>query len=155
MKDAYVVLGWLLVTGLVNAAMSRRTAEEWEAWAEKNPRYAAFAGFLRAVGLDPVKLIKSIVDILRGASQKHLDVASCVASSVDSTCAEPKDEQPVEEPAKAQDQADESPKPEAPAAEAAVAPAEEPVAAPQQPAAPKAFSNNVKRNKSAKRKGKR
>jgi hypothetical protein len=164
MKDAYVVLGWLLITGVLNAALSRRTAEEWEALAEKNPRYAAFAGFLRAVGLDPVKLMKSVVDILRGASQKHLGAASCLTASADSTCAPPKDGKPTEEPLKVQDDAHarcglcsdtavELPKPEEPTNEAVVA--DESSNAPRQVGPAKSSSTSVKRNKSAKRKGKR
>lgn len=169
MKDAYVVLGWLLVTGVMNAALSRRTAEEWEAMAEKNPRYAAFAGFLRAVGLDPVKLMKSVVDILRGASQKHLGAASCLAASADSTCALPNDGHPIEEPVKAQDEAVDLPKPEEPvinrfilsfppkpeaSIDAAVI-ADESRSAKRAVGSAKSSSTSVKRNKAAKRKGKR
>ena len=153
MKDAYVVLGWLLITGVLNAALSRRTAEEWEALAERNPRYAAFAGFLRAIGLDPVKLMKSVVDILRGASQKHLGAASCLTASADSTCAPPKDGKPTEEPLKAQDDAVEPPKPEEPTNEAVVA--DQLSNAPRQVGPAKFSSTSVKRNKAAKRKGKR
>ena len=169
MKDAYVVLGWLLITGVLNAALSRRTAEEWEALAERNPRYAAFAGFLRAIGLDPVKLMKSVVDILRGASQKHLGAASCLAAPTESACVTPKDEKPIEGPLKAEDDATEPLQPSREpfklvfppidpaiiAAGAVVAPAEEPVAEPKSPAAQKTSSTSVKRNKAAKRKGKR
>jgi hypothetical protein len=153
MKDAYVVLGWLLITGVLNAALSRRTAEEWEALAERNPRYAAFAGFLRAIGLDPVKLMKSVVDILRGASQKHLGAASCLAAPTESACVTPKDEKPIEGPLKAEDDAMEPPKPEEPTNEAVVA--DQSSNAPRQVGPAKSSSTSVKRNKAAKRKGKR
>jgi len=68
MKDILVVLAWLLVTGLVNAFMARRSPEQWVQFAEANPRAAAIVKMMRAVGLDPVTLIKSAAALVRGSS---------------------------------------------------------------------------------------
>lgn len=71
MKELYVLFGWMVVTAVVNALMRTRTAEEWERLAQENPRYAAFARMLRAIGVDPAKLLQSLVDFVRGESQKR------------------------------------------------------------------------------------
>lgn len=65
-EHLFAMVIWLVVTGIVNFAMRKKTPEEWEVLAEKNPRYAAFARMLRAIGLDPVKLIVAFVDFVRG-----------------------------------------------------------------------------------------
>jgi len=64
------VVAWFVVTGLLNFTMRKKTPEEWEALAETNPRYAAFARMLRALGLDPVKLIVAVADFVRGQAKK-------------------------------------------------------------------------------------
>lgn len=69
-ESGWFVLVWLVITGLVNWAMRTKTPEEWEALAEKNPRYAAFAKVLRSIGLDPVKLIRGIVDFVNAKAPK-------------------------------------------------------------------------------------
>lgn len=72
MKDLYVLLAWMVVTAIVNVLLRTKTAEEWERLAQTNPRYAAFARALRSIGVDPVKLLQSVVDFIRGQSQKRL-----------------------------------------------------------------------------------
>lgn len=72
MKDLYVLFAWMVITAAINALLRARTAEEWEQLAQTNPRYAAFARMLRSLGVDPVKLLQSLVDFIRGQSQKRL-----------------------------------------------------------------------------------
>lgn len=81
MRDHLILLGWFVVTAIINYLMRTKTAEEWEALAHKSPRYAALARLLRAVGLDPVKLLQSLVDFVRGEAQRRTgscSEASCV-----------------------------------------------------------------------------
>lgn len=103
MRDHLILLGWFVVTATINYLMRTRTAEQWEALAQKNPRYAALARMLRAVGVDPVKLIESAVDIVRGEAQTRTGLcsqASCTDSAV----------KRVEDPAQASEQAKEEEK---------------------------------------------
>lgn len=72
MKDLYILLAWVVITAVINALLRTKTAEEWERLAQGSPRYAAFARMLRSLGVDPVKLLKSMVDFIRGQSQKRL-----------------------------------------------------------------------------------
>ena len=98
MRDHVMLLGWFVVTAVINYLMRTRTAEQWEALAEQNPRYAAVARLLRAVGVDPVKLIESAVDIVRGEAQTRAGLCS-QANCTDSIA------KGVEEPPQAQQQA--------------------------------------------------
>lgn len=84
MRDHVMLLGWFVVTAVINYLMRTKTAEQWEALAEKNPRYAAIARLLRAVGVDPVKLIESAVDIVRGEAQTRTRCTDLVVKSEDS-----------------------------------------------------------------------
>lgn len=76
MKQHWVLLAWFLATSLVNLLMRTKTAEEWDALAQKNARYASLARMLRSLGVDPVKLIQSVVDFVRGESQKRLEAVA-------------------------------------------------------------------------------
>ncbi len=84
MKEHWLLLGWFVVSSMVNLLMRTKTAEEWDELAQKNARYASVARILRAVGVDPVKLIQSVVDFVRGESQKRLGtVAEAKADAQD------------------------------------------------------------------------
>lgn len=92
MKDHVILLGWFLVTAVINYLLRTKTAEQWEELAQRSPRYAAFAKMLRAIGLDPVKLLQSLVDFVRGESQKRLgpsaegDAKACEEAKTEASC---------------------------------------------------------------------
>lgn len=67
-----MLLGWFVATSIINLLMRTKTAAEWEELAQKNARYASVARILRSIGVDPVKLLQSVVDFVRGESQKRL-----------------------------------------------------------------------------------
>ena len=94
MRDSVILLGWFLVTAILNYMMRTRTAAEWEELARSNPRYAAVARMLRAVGLDPVKLIQSVIDFVRGESQKRIGNACDKQATCGAKCVEPKADDP-------------------------------------------------------------
>lgn len=48
------------VTGLINMVLASKTDEQWVAFAESNPRLAAFSKFLKAVGFNPVGAVKAL-----------------------------------------------------------------------------------------------
>lgn len=87
--DLIVVAGWLLATAIINALLRVRSVAEWEALAETNPRFLAFARLLRSVGLDPVKLFESIVDLIRGESRRRIAPVGVTISPTESASAEP------------------------------------------------------------------
>ncbi|NBT36383.1 MAG: hypothetical protein EBT03_12760 [Betaproteobacteria bacterium] len=112
--DLIVVAGWLVATAIVNALLRVRTVEQWEALAEKNPRYAAAAQLLRAVGLDPVKMLQSLVDLVRGKAASKAGILLEQAE-------EPKPEEPKPEEPKPEEPKAEEPKAEEPQDEVLVA----------------------------------
>jgi len=99
MKDHLILIGWFAVTAVVNYLMRTKTAEEWEKLAERSPRYAAIARMLRAIGLDPVKLLQSLVDFVRGESQKRLGLPAEARSDEAQKAPEPppSEDKPAEE----------------------------------------------------------
>lgn len=103
--DLIVVAGWLVATAIVNALLRVRTVEQWEALAEKNPRYAAAAQLLRAVGLDPVKMLQSLVDLVRGKAASKAGIL--LEQAEEPKPEEPKPEEPKAEEPKAEEPQDE------------------------------------------------
>lgn len=67
--ELWAVFIWPAITGILNVILRTRTPEEWVARSENYPRLAAFSRFIRAVGLDPVKMIRSIAEFVAGARQ--------------------------------------------------------------------------------------
>lgn len=62
----WAVFIWPAITGLLNIILRTRTPEEWVALNDQSPRRAAFTRFLRATGLDPVKMVASIAEFTNG-----------------------------------------------------------------------------------------
>ncbi len=69
MRDYVMLLCWFVITSVINYLMRTKTAAQWDALAQRNSRYAAFARMLRAVGVDPVKFLEGAIDIVRGEAQ--------------------------------------------------------------------------------------
>jgi len=57
---------WPAITGLLNIILRTRTPEEWVERCERHPRLAALTRILRATGLDPVKMVASIGELVAG-----------------------------------------------------------------------------------------
>lgn len=55
---ALPVLGWWLLTGIINLAFAYKS--QIEAWAESNPRLASLLKLSRALGFDPWNLLSSL-----------------------------------------------------------------------------------------------
>ena len=62
-------LVWPAVTGILNIILRTRTPEEWVELNDRSPRRAAFTRFLRATGLDPVKMVQAIGQFVAGEKQ--------------------------------------------------------------------------------------
>lgn len=62
----WVAIVWPCVTACANIVLRTRTPEEWVARCEQTPRLAALTRFLRATGLDPVKMVQAIGELTNG-----------------------------------------------------------------------------------------
>lgn len=60
---------WPAITGVLNIVLRTRTPEEWVELNDRSPRRAAFTRFIRATGLDPVKMVASIAEFVQGGRQ--------------------------------------------------------------------------------------
>jgi hypothetical protein len=61
-----IALAWPIVSGVINVVLRTRTPEEWVELNDRSPRLAAFTRLLRAIGVDPVKMVKAIGDMVSG-----------------------------------------------------------------------------------------
>ena len=59
-------LAWPIVSAVLNVILRTRTPEQWIERCEKQPRLAAFTRLVRSVGLDPVKMVKAIGELVAG-----------------------------------------------------------------------------------------
>lgn len=100
MRDHVILLGWFVLTAIVNYLLRTKTAEEWEQLAQKSPRYAAFARMLRAIGLDPVKLIQAAIDFVRGEAQKRVGTV-CEQAPLAEACSEKQQQEQAKDSDKA------------------------------------------------------
>ena len=64
--ELWAVFIWPAITGILNIILRTRTPEEWVERCENYPRLAAFTRLLRATGLDPVKMVAAIGQIVSG-----------------------------------------------------------------------------------------
>ena len=59
-------LAWPIVSAVLNVVLRTRTPEEWVERCEKQPRLAAFTRLVRSIGLDPVKMVKALGELVAG-----------------------------------------------------------------------------------------
>ena len=59
-------LAWPIVSAVLNVILRTRTPEQWVERCEKYPRFAALTRLVRSVGLDPVKMVKAIGELVAG-----------------------------------------------------------------------------------------
>lgn len=59
-------LAWPIVSAVLNVILRTRTPEEWVERCEKQPRLAAFTRLVRSVGLDPVKMVQALGELVAG-----------------------------------------------------------------------------------------
>jgi len=68
-----IIVGLYLLSGVLNLATRKKSAEDWVAFCEKSPRWAAIIRLMRAAGLHPAKLITSILQLFQKRVQKELE----------------------------------------------------------------------------------
>ncbi len=59
-----------LASALVNMALRFRSPEEWVSFGERSPYLAFLIRAIRAVGLDPIKLVNAFAEALRNKAGK-------------------------------------------------------------------------------------
>lgn len=59
-------LAWPIVSAVLNVVLRTRTPEQWVERCEKQPRLAAFTRLVRSVGLDPVKMVQALGELVAG-----------------------------------------------------------------------------------------
>ena len=62
----WVVFVWPVVSAALNVILRTRTPEEWVERCERSPRLAALTRLVRSVGLDPVKMVQSLGELVEG-----------------------------------------------------------------------------------------
>ena len=67
--ELWMVFIWPALSGLLNIILRTRTPEEWVERCERHPRLAALTRILRATGLDPVKMVASIGELVAGGKR--------------------------------------------------------------------------------------
>ena len=66
MSIEHVAIAWPIVSAALNVILRTRTPEEWVERCEKQPRLAAFTRLVRSIGLDPVKMVKALGELVAG-----------------------------------------------------------------------------------------
>lgn len=66
MSIEHVAIVWPIVSAVLNVLLRTRTPEEWIERCEKYPRFAAFTRLVRSVGLDPVKMVRALGELVAG-----------------------------------------------------------------------------------------
>lgn len=66
MSIEHVAIAWPIVSAVLNVILRTRTPEEWVERCEKQPRLAAFTRLVRSIGLDPVKMVKALGELVAG-----------------------------------------------------------------------------------------
>ena len=67
--ELWNVFIWPALSALLNVVLRARTAEQWAFMCEEMPRLAAGIRLLRALGVDPVKAVRSVQELVAGGSK--------------------------------------------------------------------------------------
>jgi len=67
--EIWTVFLWPALSALLNIVLRARTAEQWAFMCEEMPRLAAGIRLLRALGVDPVKAVRSVQELVAGGSK--------------------------------------------------------------------------------------
>jgi len=95
-----IPVGWALLSGALNLALRKRTAEEWVEYAEQHPRRAAIIRLIRALGFDPAKAINAVQHLVNGkavATRRMLPEPAAKALEAAEILATAKDEDKANE----------------------------------------------------------
>jgi len=66
---AHEIVFWIAASLVINLALRARSTEQWIARCDKYPRLASVIRLLRAIGVDPVKLVESGIAVVNGKAR--------------------------------------------------------------------------------------
>lgn len=66
MSIEHVAIAWPIVSAVLNVILRTRTPEQWVERCERYPRFAALTRLVRSVGLDPVKMVQALGELVAG-----------------------------------------------------------------------------------------
>jgi hypothetical protein len=66
MSIEHVAIAWPIVSAVLNVLLRTRTPEEWVERCDRYPRFAALTRLVRSVGLDPVKMVRALGELVAG-----------------------------------------------------------------------------------------
>ncbi len=66
MSIEHVAIAWPIVSAVLNVLLRTRTPEEWVERCDRYPRFAALTRLVRSVGLDPVKMVQALGELVAG-----------------------------------------------------------------------------------------
>jgi hypothetical protein len=69
---AHWPLVWPILSALLVLVLRARTPEAWVALGERHPRVQGAIRLLRALGLDPVKAVSALVQVLTGRADRRV-----------------------------------------------------------------------------------
>lgn len=69
---AHEIVWWILGSAVINLLLRIRSVESWLSLCDKVPRLASLIRLLRAIGVDPVKLVVSGVAVVNGKARVDL-----------------------------------------------------------------------------------
>lgn len=89
-RSTILVVGYLILSAVVNALLRKKSPEEWVAYAEQNPRTASIIRFLSATGID---LAKAILALQRALNYRAGNPTS-TSTDAKTTNTKPEEKQP-------------------------------------------------------------
>ncbi len=60
---------WIAGSIAINLALRARTTAQWIDWCDRYPRLASVIRLLRAIGVDPVKLVEAGIAVVNGKAR--------------------------------------------------------------------------------------
>lgn len=66
MSIEHVAIAWPIVSAVLNVLLRTRTPEEWIERCDRYPRLAALTRLVRSIGLDPVKMVQALGELVAG-----------------------------------------------------------------------------------------
>lgn len=63
------LLCWIVLSAVLNLALRARTADQWIEWCDRFPRLASALRLMRAVGVDPAKMLEAGAAVVNGKAR--------------------------------------------------------------------------------------
>lgn len=68
-----VITAWAVLSAVLNLLLSVKSAEEWVAWGDQNPKLHFVVQTMRTLGVDPVTFLTHLVDLVKTKADEPED----------------------------------------------------------------------------------